>query len=136
MHIALAVQRTSGIPTIGSGILRIWTCAHFFHIHTFCANCERKASYGWFSGFPSRRKEPFCREVRCIVAVKVYPSWLSRFKSAVHFSDCAPIVRQLIFRTICIMTRYQDDLESLARRSKIDFTQTTANATCSEGRRL
>ncbi len=44
------------------------------------------------------------------------------------FSDCTPIVRQFIFRTICIMARYQDDLESLARRSKIDFTQTRASS--------
>jgi len=37
------------------------------------------------------------------------------------FVDCTLWCRQFIFRTICIMTRYQDDLGSLAKRSKIDL---------------
>jgi hypothetical protein len=55
--------------------------------------------------------------------------WQYVFPLCSHlFSDRTPIVRQFIFRTICIMTRYQDDLELLARRSKIDFTQTRASS--------
>lgn len=37
-------------------------------------------------------------------------------------------IPRIIFHTICIMTRSQDDLESLAKRSKTDFTQTTASS--------
>jgi len=36
--------------------------------------------------------------------------------------------RQFNGRTICVMTRYQDDLESLAKRSKTDSTQTRARS--------
>ena len=44
------------------------------------------------------------------------------------FLGSTPRVRQFIFRTIRVVTRYQGDLESLARRSKIELTQTRATS--------